>query len=68
MQEGFIVEQSLTNHVPNVWIEGPPEPSSWTITKVFGKTKRLVVSYRCVECGYLESYANKEWKGKVKPE
>ncbi len=68
MQKGFIVEQNLTNYIPSVWVEGSPEPSFWTITKIAGKTKRLVVSYRCVECGYLESYATHEWKGKVDPE
>lgn len=68
MQEGFILEQSLTNYVPSVWVEGPPEPSFWTVTQVFGKTKRLVDSYRCIGCGYLESYAVKEWKRRVNPE
>ncbi len=67
MGEGFIVEQNLTNYIPSVWVEGPPEPSFWTITKVFDKPKKLVVSYRCIQCGYLESYATKEWTGKVNP-
>ncbi len=68
MEEGFILEQSSANYVPSVWVEGPPESSFWTITKVTGKRKRLTVTYRCVGCGYLESYANREWKGKVDPE
>ncbi|HTG43438.1 MAG TPA: PF20097 family protein [Verrucomicrobiae bacterium] len=68
MEEGFILEQSLSSYVPSVWVEGAPEPSFWTVTKVVKKTKRLTVTYRCIGCGYLESYANREWKGRVKPE
>ncbi len=69
MEEGFILlELSFTNYVPSVWVEGAPEPSFWTITKVKNKTKRRTVTYRCVGCGYLESYANEELKGRVKPE
>lgn len=68
MAEGFILEQNLTNYVPSIWVEGAPEPSFWTITKVMKKIKRLTVTYRCIGFGYLESYANKEWKGRVNPE
>ena len=68
MEVGFVLEQNLSYYCPSVWVEGSPEPSFWTITKVSGKTKRLVVSHRCVGCGYLESYATQEWTGKVNPE
>jgi len=67
MQEGFVLEQNFSNYVPSVWVEGKPEPSFFTVTKVFGKTKRVVTSYRCAACGYLESYALKEWTGDVNP-
>ena len=65
MERGFILEQSLNDYIPNTWVEGPPEPSFWTQTKVSGKVKRLVETYRCVQCGYLESYAKKEWDRKL---
>lgn len=65
MEEGFIVEKSGLNHTPSIWIEGAPEPSTWTFTKVFGKNGRVVASYRCTGCGYLESFATREWTGKI---
>ena len=68
MEEGFILEQSVGSYVPSIWVQGPPEPSFWTSTQVKGKTMRLVVTYRCEGCGFLESYANAEWKGRIKPE
>ncbi|MFO1499496.1 MAG: hypothetical protein U1G07_14055 [Verrucomicrobiota bacterium] len=67
MAEGFILEQTHTKSFPNLWVEGPPEPSFWTVTKVFAKPKKLVATYRCVGCGYLESYATEDWAGKVNP-
>ena len=75
MELGFVLEQNLSNYCPSVWVEGSPEPSFWTVTKVSGKTKRVVETHRCVGCGYLESYATHEWAGamhewagKVNPE
>lgn len=26
IEEGFVVEQNITNYVPNVWVQGGPEP------------------------------------------
>ncbi len=63
MEIGFVLEQNLTNYIPNVWVEGSPERSFWTVTQISGKTKRLVTSFRCVSCGYLESFATDEWTG-----
>lgn len=65
MERGFILEQNINDYTPNVWVEGPPESSFWTKTQISGKQRRLVETHRCVECGFLESYATKEWKGKV---
>ena len=68
MQRGFILEQNFNKVVPNVWVEGPPEPSFWTMTKVWSKVKRLVETHRCVKCGFLESFAEVEWTEKVNPD
>ena len=53
MQEGFIIESKL----PARWIAGEPKTSALGGTKTHGREQRQVVSYRCVGCGYLESYA-----------
>ncbi len=69
MQEGFILERNmLATYAPIVWVEGAPEPSLWTLTKVTKKTILSTVTYRCVGCGYVESYANAQCKANVKPE
>ena len=64
MEVGFTVEMTQTTFLPTLWIEGEPERSFWTMTKIKGKKQRPVVSYRCRACGFLESYASKEWTGK----
>ncbi len=60
MERGFILEVSINEYSPNVWVEGPPESSFWNKTKIAGKQKRPVETHRCVECGFLESYATSE--------
>ena len=64
MDAGFTLEMTNTAYLPTLWIEGQPEPSYWTLTKIKGKPQWRVVSYRCRACGFLESYATEEWTGK----
>lgn len=53
MQEGFLIESKL----PSRWIAGKPEASVLGGAKAQGGEQRQIESCRCVECGYLESYA-----------
>ena len=39
------------------WVSGPPEPSFWTGVRVRDRPNMPVRTYRCEQCGYLESYA-----------
>ena len=48
MEEGFLLDFLG----PTLWIKGPHERSFWSGTKVRGKTKRVVATYRCVDCGF----------------
>ena len=64
MEAGFTLESVKASHLPTLWIEGEPELSSWTLTKIKGKRKRRIASYRCRACGFPESYATEEWTGK----
>lgn len=57
MQEGFILEHRL----PVRWISGQPETSILGEIKATGREQRRITSYRCVKCGYLESYAQEEY-------
>ena len=64
MEIGFLLDfSSYGNIIPTLWIIGLPERSFWRLTKIKGKIKRRVDSYRCQRCGFVESYAVEEWKG-----
>ena len=57
MEEGFIADYSQGAVVTSKWIEGQPERSLWRVTKIKGKRQVQIASFRCTECGFLESYA-----------
>jgi hypothetical protein len=57
MEEGFIKDESQSAVYTSKWVEGPPEKSAWTGTKIRGKKVLPVATYRCAACGYLESFA-----------
>jgi predicted RNA-binding Zn-ribbon protein involved in translation (DUF1610 family) len=63
MEIGFLLDSSYTNSLPTLWVKGPPERSFWRLTKIRGKAIRRLESYRCLNCGFLESYALSEWRG-----
>ena len=43
---------------PMQWVEGKPESSMWTGTKMPKDQTHDVVTYRCTRCGLLESYVH----------
>jgi Domain of unknown function (DUF6487) len=59
MKEGFILDlwESGSKKIIE-WVEGPPEYGVLGGLKT--KKKYQVTTYRCANCGYLESYAHKE--------
>ena len=58
MEPGFIVDNSTYGAVAQpVWATGEPQYSIWTGVKMKGRTRYQAVTYRCVRCGLLESYA-----------
>ena len=59
MEEGFVADMSRTGVQVSCWIAGPPEPSAWTGIKLSNRENIKIRTFRCVGCGYLESYANK---------
>jgi lipopolysaccharide biosynthesis regulator YciM len=62
METGFLLDHGHGSFIPTLSVKDSPVRSFWTLTKIKGKMIRRVDSYRCVECGYLESYATNEWK------
>ena len=58
MEEGFIPDFGHYQYVrPLRWVEGKPERSFWTGTKVGDRREANVSAYRCTACGYVELYA-----------
>jgi hypothetical protein len=56
MEEGFTLEHREAVR----WISGTQKTSLLGDIKASGKEHRRIDSYRCVGCGYLESYAQTE--------
>ena len=57
MEEGFIKDEGYGTSHPSKWVEGTPEKSFWTGLKTRGKEQVEIRTFRCTQCGYLESYA-----------
>jgi len=62
MEEGFTLDLGHANvPKPAVWVSGPPEQafvrSFWMGIKMVAKDKRQIRTFRCIRCGFLESYA-----------
>jgi len=59
MEEGFILDQTHGKQLVSSWIAGKPEKSFWLGTNINGKAQHYIQTFRCADCGYLESYAQK---------
>ena len=57
MEEGFIADNTYGGVATTMWVEGDPEESFWTGIKTKGKRQVEVHTFRCSNCGFLESYA-----------
>ncbi len=60
MEEGFALEEGQSGFKQGRWIPGPPKKSIWTGLKLGGKPKLPISAYRCMNCGFLDLYANKK--------
>ncbi len=58
MREGWMIDVGKGTR-PAEWVEGVPESSIWTVTKVPKDKVFQVVTWGCPDCGYLESYAKR---------
>jgi predicted nucleic-acid-binding Zn-ribbon protein len=62
MEPGFVVDHTYrgsAESAPPEWAEGAAQISMWTggVKKMSGKERHPIQTFRCVRCGYLESYA-----------
>lgn len=56
MLEGWIAEIGKATK-PSQWVEGKPESSLWSATKMPKDKTFEIITFGCSSCGYLESYA-----------
>jgi hypothetical protein len=58
MEEGFTVDQGDGGRrVQSTWFGGKPVRSFWGGVKLSGVKPTPIETWRCRQCGYLESYA-----------
>ncbi len=60
MEEGYVSDSMLTESKPETWTEGKTSKSVWACLTKSDKRSFEVIIYRCINCGYLESYATAE--------
>ena len=53
MKEGFLAGPRVTE-----WIEGPLEKSVLLGVNIQDRERKVIRTFRCVNCGFLESYAS----------
>ena len=63
MEIGFLLDNAHVNYLPAMWVKDLPERTFFKMAKIKGKVRREVQTYRCLDCGFLESYAVNEWQG-----
>jgi hypothetical protein len=56
MQTGFIVDRSYGSAFQEEWVQGRPRSFLYRVI-LRGARRQKVLTYRCADCGYLESYA-----------
>jgi uncharacterized protein (UPF0212 family) len=61
MVQGFVIDWNSAGRLVSNWVEGAPEKSFWTGTKVDIEKCIPVGTFRCPGCGFLESYAQPEF-------
>jgi predicted nucleic-acid-binding Zn-ribbon protein len=58
MEEGFIADHTAQSSATvSKWVEGEPKRSFWLGIKTDSEVNLPVKTFRCIRCGYLESYA-----------
>lgn len=60
MEEGYVIDSLAYQSKSETWIEGKKPKSIWAGLTKNNKKQFEVETYRCINCGYLESYAKVE--------
>lgn len=57
MQEGLVVDFNYAGAQPSMWVEDQTQMSVGTGSNLNSRRKIKTITYRCSNCGYLDSYA-----------
>lgn len=58
MEEGFLLERGDGGTLSSeTWVSGNPDKSYLSGVNLKGKVVYSVTTFRCIACGYLDSYA-----------
>jgi hypothetical protein len=62
MELGFVLDKTQRGvQLVSQWAAGPPEKSFWFGTKLPDEKLIPIGTFRCMSCGFLESYARPEF-------
>jgi hypothetical protein len=61
MEQGFIIDVTHGGLMVSQWSPGAPRKSFWTGISVDKKSLVPIGTFRCLQCGLLESYARPEF-------
>jgi hypothetical protein len=64
MMRGYLADMSHNIPAVGIWVEGPPEKGAWGGTDTTFRQRLPVATFRCDSCGFLESYASKDFDAK----
>ena len=57
MEPGFLVDHTYGAVAKSEWASGDPRYSRWLGMRMDGRQLYDVMTFRCMRCGLLESYA-----------
>lgn len=57
MLEGFVLDMTHGTRLVSRWVAGKPEKTFLGAAKIRDKEQHFIQSFRCIKCGFLESYA-----------
>jgi len=62
MAQGFVVDvHQYGSRRVSSWVEGAPQKSFWVGTSISNLTNIPIGTFRCENCGFLESFARPEF-------
>ena len=62
MEQGFVLDNTQGVQIVSHWSSGQPKKSFWTGTKLSEDKQIPIGTFRCKDCGYLESFARPEFE------